>query len=106
MKDSQFLATLYQCNLLSLEQMQKLEDTKTTVDRASCFLDEAIWLPLRTKDDFAPLQQLLNKMSLSGYTPLKKFATEIKQNLDVQKVSTCNKVTGEIKREKCKLLCT
>ena len=103
MSDPQFLALLFSHDLFPGASRQDVLAERIELHSAAHFLNAVIYseaLYDEEDDDFMPLRLLLEVMGLSNYVPLKKIATEIKQNLDDQTVSICDKVTGENKMEK------
>ena len=88
MDDSLFLAKLFGYGLLPGDLKQKIKAEKTSVDKATCFLDHRISSDVSVGNS-TTFNELLNVMEDSGNS-LKVLAEEIKTALKEGSVNTDN----------------
>lgn len=83
MKDSTFLLTLKECNLLLRNVSTTLESLTKVTEKASYFLDNVIKFSLDAGGD-TYFHRLLTIMTESGYEQAMDLAKKIKAALNVQ----------------------
>ena len=80
MDDSLFVANLYSCGLLPGDLKNQIKAEKTSIDKATCFLDHTI-IPDVSVGNSANFNKLLDVMEKSGNDNLKVLVNEIETTL-------------------------
>ena len=95
MNDSLFLAQLFSCGLFHGDLKNQIKAEKTSVDKATCFLDHVIG-PNLSVGNSTNFHKLLNIMEESENDRLQVLAEEIKTTLKEEQINTtgyCNVAT-------------
>ena len=76
LQNAVFVAELFSAHMLSIDLKKRIKAEKTPEDKATCFLDDKIYLDI-SKGDFRSFDVLLNIMKKKDFRTLNNLAEKI-----------------------------
>ena len=95
LQNAVFVAELFSAYILSIDLKKRIKAEKTPEDKATCFLDDKIYLDI-SKGDFKSFDALLNIMKKKDFRNLHTLAEKITAALVVEAEVSRNNSEGEI----------
>ena len=95
LQNAVFVAELFSANILSIDLKKRIKAEKTPEDKATCFLDDKIYLDI-SKGDFKSFDALLNIMKKKDFRNLHNLAEKITVALVVEAEVNQNNSEGDV----------